>query len=248
MIRFFRQIRQRLLTEKGFNKYLLYAIGEIFLVVIGILLALQIDNWNGLRIQKEKEKLILAELHKEFLLNKRQLDTVVFYHQRSLKSAEYLIAELPIDLKTSNLDSLAYHIYYMGWIFTYNPSMGITNSLRSNSTFEIISNDELRQLLIGWNDVLSDYQEEEIRAFNNYQDHLKPFEKEHFNFSNDYRKWLTDPRVDLSILETLAFDNYVQDRYNDTNEIINNVSGELQRITETIDRVIALSDPQPHHD
>ena len=83
-----------------------------------------------------------------------------------------------------------------------------------------------------------------ICYYNNYINHLKPFEKEHFNFSNDYRKWLTDPRVDLSILETLAFDNYVQDRYNDTNEIINNVSGELQQITETIDRIIAISDPQ----
>ena len=244
MMRIFRQIRQKLLTDSKFGRYLLYAIGEILLVVIGILIALQVDTWNDLRIQKQKETLILSELHKEFLLNKSQLDTVVYYHKRSLKSAEYLIRRLPIDLEASDLDSLAYHIYYMGWIFTYNPSMGITNSLLSNSTYEIISNDELRQLLIGWNDVLSDYQEEETRAFNNYQNHLKPFEKEHFNFNPDYRKWLSDPRVDLSILETLAFDNYVQDRHNDANEIINNVSGELQKITETIDRILVLSDPE----
>ena len=56
MIKFFRQIRQRLLTENPpagregkFSKYLLYAIGEIILVVIGILIALQINNWNELR-------------------------------------------------------------------------------------------------------------------------------------------------------------------------------------------------------
>ena len=46
MIKFFRRIRQRLLSENRFNKYLLYAIGEIILVVIGILIALQINNWN----------------------------------------------------------------------------------------------------------------------------------------------------------------------------------------------------------
>ncbi|TVZ59211.1 hypothetical protein NA63_1738 [Flavobacteriaceae bacterium MAR_2010_105] len=46
MIKFFRKIRQKLLTENKFSKYLLYAIGEILLVVIGILLALQINNWN----------------------------------------------------------------------------------------------------------------------------------------------------------------------------------------------------------
>jgi len=46
MIKFFRHIRKKLLSENRFNKYLLYAIGEIILVVIGILIALQINNWN----------------------------------------------------------------------------------------------------------------------------------------------------------------------------------------------------------
>jgi hypothetical protein len=46
MIKFFRKIRQRLLTENKFSKYLIYAIGEIVLVVIGILIALQINTWN----------------------------------------------------------------------------------------------------------------------------------------------------------------------------------------------------------
>jgi uncharacterized membrane-anchored protein YhcB (DUF1043 family) len=46
MIKFFRKIRQKMLTENKFSKYLIYAIGEIILVVIGILIALQINNWN----------------------------------------------------------------------------------------------------------------------------------------------------------------------------------------------------------
>ena len=46
MIKFFRHIRQRLVKENRFSKYLLYAIGEIILVVIGILIALQINNWS----------------------------------------------------------------------------------------------------------------------------------------------------------------------------------------------------------
>ena len=60
MIKFFRKIRQRLLTENRFSKYLLYAIGEIILVVIGILIALQINNWNEQlkSIAKEKDSLI----------------------------------------------------------------------------------------------------------------------------------------------------------------------------------------------
>ena len=51
MISFFRRIRRKLFTESKFSKYLIYAIGEIILVVIGILIALQINNWNQQRIQ-----------------------------------------------------------------------------------------------------------------------------------------------------------------------------------------------------
>ena len=55
MLRFFRQIRQRLLTENRFSKYLLYAVGEILLVVIGILIALRIN------LYKEVEQRVLNE-------------------------------------------------------------------------------------------------------------------------------------------------------------------------------------------
>jgi len=55
MIKFFREIRQKLLTENKFSKYLFYAIGEIILVMVGILLALQVNNWN------EEKKLLNLE-------------------------------------------------------------------------------------------------------------------------------------------------------------------------------------------
>lgn len=55
MIRFFRSIRQRLLEENRFTRYMLYAIGEIILVVVGILIALQINNWNEDRKLRHKQ-------------------------------------------------------------------------------------------------------------------------------------------------------------------------------------------------
>jgi hypothetical protein len=57
MIKFFRKIRKNMLTENKFSKYLIYAIGEIALVMIGILLTLQVNNWN-----KNQEKQILTQL------------------------------------------------------------------------------------------------------------------------------------------------------------------------------------------
>ena len=65
MIKFFRRIRQQLLSENKFSKYLIYAIGEIILVMIGILLALQVNNWNDLRKGKSETNKILIELSNE---------------------------------------------------------------------------------------------------------------------------------------------------------------------------------------
>lgn len=62
MIKFFRRIRQKLLSENKFTKYLLYAIGEIFLVVIGILIALQINNNNELKKNRAKVDTLLEKI------------------------------------------------------------------------------------------------------------------------------------------------------------------------------------------
>ena len=240
MIKFFRNIRQSLFMENNTSKYLKYAIGEIVLVVVGILIALQINNWNQNRINKQNEKLILNELHKEFISNKIQLDTVLFINKRSFQSVKYIRSKLPIDMEKTNLDSLAYNLYYMGYTSTFNPSKGVTNALMNSSTFNLISNGELRQLLIRWDDVVTDYQEEEIYAYNNYVNHLKPFEKKYF-YWGEVDQWLTDPRVDLAILESIEFDNYVLDRYYDLLNIFENTTGELETITNTINKIIELS-------
>lgn len=241
MIKIFRHIRKNLIMENKTSKYFKYAIGEIVLVVIGILIALQINNWNTERIENQKEKLLLDELHNEFVQNKRQLDTAILIHSRTLKSINYIKNRLPLNLKSENLDSLSYHLYYTTYYYTYNPSKGIINAISNSAAFDVISNDELRKLIISWEDVLIDYQEEEINARDNFNNHLKPFIKEHMYYANTPNKMLSDSRIDLSFLETLAFDNFILDRYFDVSEIIENDAGELDVIIATIDKIIELS-------
>ena len=67
MIKFFRKIRQSLVQDNRFSKYVLYAIGEIFLVVIGILIALSINNWNENRKTGIKLKNSLAALRSDLV-------------------------------------------------------------------------------------------------------------------------------------------------------------------------------------
>lgn len=80
MIKLFRQIRQSLLTENKFGKYLLYAVGEIILVFIGIIMALQFNNWNEeKKIQKNIET-TLNLLKDEINTNKISISNVQDYH------------------------------------------------------------------------------------------------------------------------------------------------------------------------
>lgn len=69
MIKFFRKIRQNMIKENRASKYLLYAIGEIVLVVIGILIALSINNWNENNKLVKKEANLLISLQKEIEIN-----------------------------------------------------------------------------------------------------------------------------------------------------------------------------------
>jgi hypothetical protein len=91
MIKFFRKIRQNLLSEGKTGKYLKYAIGEIVLVVIGILIALQINNWNQQRILEKQSQQVLLNLREEINENKTELaNATEFLKQRVDKRLEYL--------------------------------------------------------------------------------------------------------------------------------------------------------------
>ena len=77
MIKFFRKIRQQLITQNKFSKYLLYAIGEIILVVIGILIALQLNNYNDYKKERIEEARILSSLTKDLSNDVDQLDEIM---------------------------------------------------------------------------------------------------------------------------------------------------------------------------
>lgn len=101
MIKFFRKIRQNLVMENKTGKYFKYAIGEIILVVIGILIALQINNWNENRKAKENEIVLLTKLQEENLLNIKSIEDQ-FEFRQGIPNAMYNFVDL---LESGNLAS-----------------------------------------------------------------------------------------------------------------------------------------------
>ena len=159
MITFFRRIRERLIASGSITKYLLYAIGEILLVVIGILIALQVNNWNEQRINKSSEALILNDLQKEFQMNKLKLDSAISYHQVLLEATNEvlkLIREPEEVILNHNPDSL---IYLTLDFSDYSPGQIVISELISSGKLNLISSDSLRMLIFEWGIALEENEE-----------------------------------------------------------------------------------------
>ena len=146
MIKYFRKIRQRLLTDNKFSKYLLYAIGEIILVVIGILIALQINNWNAEQKIKKEEIGILNNLLESLYSAKEQSDIDIF-KESQLK--ESLIVALGKNSNKNKLginsmsDSLFYDV-----LWNSNPNLPVLSSysdIKNTGKIGIITNRSIRE-------------------------------------------------------------------------------------------------------
>lgn len=104
MIKFFRKIRRQLLTENKFSKYLTYAVGEIVLVVIGILIALQINNWNEGRKNNEKETILIKNIVDDLSSDTEHMDRALVELKEQLGVVDSLIAKSMDASKSINYD------------------------------------------------------------------------------------------------------------------------------------------------
>ena len=109
MLTFFRKIRKGLLGSGRARKYFLFALGEIALVVIGILIALQINNWNEWRKDRVKEESVLIDLQENLLINIDLLTTNIAMHEDHNNSADLIIHAITNGLPYS--DSLNSHFH-----------------------------------------------------------------------------------------------------------------------------------------
>jgi len=157
MIKFFRKIRQNLLSEGKTGKYLKYAIGEIILVVIGILIALQINNWNEQRKIAITEQQILNDIRIELKSNIEKLRSVNAYNKQSLENSRilaqfYTYPDKLIEFSSDSLLKLSYSL--SGQIFI--PKIGISNSIISSGQISYIKNNELKQSIASLQDEVTE--------------------------------------------------------------------------------------------
>ncbi|MBD0851792.1 DUF6090 family protein [Maribacter arenosus] len=169
MIKFFRRIRQQLLTENKpalpagrFSKYLIYAIGEIILVVIGILIALAINNSNQNRVTKEKEQIYLAGLKNEFETSRLKLIQLIEVNRQNYEGAKEIMGHMFMD--TVSITEVQFSKLLFGSFasdIAFNPNNSLLNEMINSGSLKDISNTELRKQLTNWISTLEDIARQE---------------------------------------------------------------------------------------
>ena len=165
MIKFFRKIRQNLLFEGKTGKYLKYAIGEIVLVIIGILIALSINNWNTNRILKSEEQNLLKDLRAEVKSNIESLAIAIDEHEKSYNAAQEFKSLFQDREAFDKISDSIFETMFirMNMNLTYDPKKGILNSMISSGQINNLSNKELKYLLASLEDVITDTFEDTMK-------------------------------------------------------------------------------------
>jgi hypothetical protein len=147
MIKFFRKIRQKLLSENKFSKYFLYAIGEIILVVIGILIALAINTKKEDRETKVKELSYLSGIKSDLNLNLIELKSLIKTREKSVKSSK-IILDFFKHKKDFLPDEFNYHSLNVQIWYPFKKNDNSYQELINSGNFSIISNDSIKNLLL----------------------------------------------------------------------------------------------------
>lgn len=177
MIKFFRKIRKRLLTENRFSKYMIYASGEIILVVIGILIALAANNWNIEQNNAKTEIKLLQQLEEEFTANLNELEKNIEL-RNNMNLSVYTLRDFFIDgAEGIALDSLEKHRALTYYNVNFNAPNGITTLLLNSGELNLIQDEELKTRLSNWSGNISPMIEEENFVIN----HLL---SQYFNYTN----------------------------------------------------------------
>jgi hypothetical protein len=145
MIKFFRHIRQRMLKDNRISKYVLYAFGEIVLVVIGILLALQINNWNSKRLDHARNQKLLIKLSKELDLNIERASLLDSLFDNSFRDrfifTDSLIHLMENNTLTSHLDyAVSEPVFYVN---TFNLNTSVYEELKNTGSLYAVGTDSL---------------------------------------------------------------------------------------------------------
>jgi hypothetical protein len=150
MIGFFRRLRKLFLADGKFRQYMFYALGEILLVVLGILIAIQINSWYSYKADRKQERIYLEQYKGDLETNLNELDRVIKKQQAVIESGDLLYKVHKGSAAVQPFDSLQYNILQMANYTLFMSEEGTVNDILGSGHLSLIQNDSLRKSIVGW--------------------------------------------------------------------------------------------------
>jgi hypothetical protein len=263
MLKFFRKIRQNLLSEGKVGTYLKYAVGEIILVVIGILIALQINNWNQERLNSKEERQLLEAIQIKMKHNRFQYETGYARYNDVIEAATQLIKLNTKQTNEYRQDELDYYLHVLSKRFLVGNSnkTSIYDEMIGSGQLNLLKSKELRSELTSLKanlELLASYEDLQNKFVDN---HLNPFLNEHTDrlaimvkgFEKDttvYDGIIGEPYAEMEIMKSTkthaillrdsVFINLLAELIYHTNTLLP-VYGRIAANIATIDSLSAIS-------
>ena len=250
MINFLRRIRRDLINENKTSIYLIYAVGEVVLVVFGILIALQIDNWNENRKIRNSEQQYLLALKEEFSFNKGELESVINLNKKNADNVLKIvdntgpenpeITEAEFGILTTN--SLSEEIQF-------NPSQGVLDAIISSGKLGIFSSRELKFALSSWSGLLYKVRLQEQELLNLRSRTIEMVRNKANLRKVIYGPWLEELGIkqtkfeqgNLHLLKSVAFEGHMVGVATMSLNLNNN---HYPKLVEEIDKILLLIDDE----
>ena len=244
-MKIFRKFRIQFLSKNRFTKYLVYAIGEIFLVVIGILIAVQVNNWNNQRLDQQKEKILLKNLNEEFVKNREVLNRILPISKSALNAnlnllqlCEFPNANIPLPQIDSLFDESFNHP-------PFDAPHPVFQEIMNFGKLDRLSDPILKEKLYEWQDNLNRLQMDHNKLESWTDNQLHPFLIKHVSYKNwgvvsgstDRKKRSRLTNDYNAIFESLEFENLIE------NKIfwINKICDRQQEFIEVSEEIIEAS-------
>ena len=247
MIKIFRNVRQQVLSQNKFSKYILYAIGEIILVVIGILIALQVNNWNEGRKSNIRAHDLLREMQVEIIQDTIDMGWNLSQHEAMLKAEEMLLNVL------NGEDDMLPADFSFAMALGIDPTSAVQrSSIESlkNEGLSIIQNDSLRFMISKLYDFYYRVIDEIENRQENYDFYSRKLDLFSKNFKLDRTKGNTitdaEENADVSIdFDEIAPIDFEKLKNNEEFKIILSQSNFYRKLKisyykETLERIVRL--------
>jgi len=237
MLFFLRQIRRKMLMKNKVATYVLYAIGEITLVVVGILIAIQFDNWNQSKNERVKELSYLNSYTFDLKANIKELDRVIDKADYMHRIADSLIhrydrSELidQPELDSLILELVAYTLYLS--------KEGTTENLLGAGSLEIIQNLEIRSSFVTQEADQKRLREVEKGVYDSFSEMLDYLKLHTEMYNYQLEKFMIDEPTQQRLMSDKYFKNILDDisfKYKNLQFLYNKRREELITLLEIVE-------------